>query len=263
MRRLLFFVPVFFLCLGMTAPTFREKQLKDTRVREAYRDKEKIVVKTLAGHAISRDSLNIFLRAFKTEKIIEVWAKNSSDTAFCLVRELPICDLSGDVGPKRRSRDLQVPEGFYHIDGLNPYSKYYLSMKINYPNASDSVRGVRGHLGSQIFIHGACISSGCLAITNERIKELFVYCIEAYNSGQKEIGITIFPTRLDDKNYSWLNTRYGKYKDCISLWADLKKSRDLFEKYRVPPAVKFLPDGKHEVNRSMIGAECIIAPARL
>jgi murein L,D-transpeptidase YafK len=256
MRILLLIVPFWFLSLGMTSPSFRVKQLSNTRVREAYAEKEKMVVKSLVAHSISRDSLRIFLRGFKTEKKIEVWARNIRDSAFVLVRELPICDLSGDVGPKRRSRDLQVPEGFYHIDGLNPYSKYYLSMKVNYPNASDSVRGVRRHLGSQIFIHGACISSGCLAITNERIKELFVYCIEAYNSGQEEIGITIFPARMDDSTYAWLNTRYSKYKDCISLWVDLKKSWDLFERYRVPPTVRFLPDGTHEVNRSLLGLEC-------
>ena len=178
-----------------------------------------------------------------------MWAKNICDSAYILVREFPICDLSGYVGPKRRSHDQQVPEGFYHIDGLNPYSKYYLSMKINYPNASDSLRGVRRHLGGQIFIHGSCISSGCLAITNDRIKELFVYCVEAYNSGQEEIGITIFPAQLTDSTYEDLTYRYSRYKEMTSLWSDLKKSYDLFEKYRIPPTVKFLPDGAHEVNR--------------
>ena len=239
-----------FFCIGMTVPSFREKQLKNTRVREAYVDKEKMVAKTLAEHAISRENLRIYLRAFKNEKKIEVWAKNNCDTVYMLIRELPICDISGDVGPKRRSHDLQVPEGFYHIDGLNPYSKYYLSMKVNYPNASDSIRGVRRHLGSQIFIHGSCISSGCLAITNDRIKELFVYCIEAYNSGQEQIDITIFPARLNDDGFAYLNQRYSRYKDCISLWADLKKSWDLFEQYKVPPSVKFLPNGKHELIKN-------------
>ena len=219
-----------------------------TRVREAYNDKGKIVYKNLTGHSIVRDSMRIYLRAFKTEKIIEVWAKNISDSAFVLVRELPICDMSGSVGPKRRYRDLQVPEGFYKISELNPFSKYYLSMEINYPNASDSIRGVRGHLGNHIFIHGSCISSGCLAITNDRIKELFVYCIEAYNSGQEEIGMTIYPARLNDANYSGLISNFSKDKDKISLWADLKESHDRFNRTRMQPNVRFLPDGTHQVN---------------
>ena len=248
MRLLIFIFPLFFLTFEKSAPSFREKQMNFTRVREAYAGNEKTVVKTLAGHSISRDSLRIYLRAFKTEKVIEVWAKNISDPAFVQVKKFPICEISGYIGPKRRYGDLQVPEGFYHISGLNPYSKYYLSMEINYPNASDSIRGVRGHLGNLIFIHGGCESSGCIAITNEKISELYVYCIEAYNSGQEKIELTIFPSVLSDSAYSVLKTSYAKDKDKISLWADLKKSYNIFEKSKVPPVVKFLPDGKHEVN---------------
>ncbi len=233
---------------AMSSPSFRETQMNFTRVREAYSYKEKIVDKTLAGYSISHDSLRIYLRAFKTEKIIELWAKNIKDSIFILVKEFPICDLSGFEGPKRRYRDLQVPEGFYHISKLNPYSKYYLSMEINYPNASDSIRGVHGHLGNQIYIHGSCISSGCLAMTDDRIRELFVYCIEAYNSGQKEIALNIYPARLTDENYSGLISDYKKDKDKLSLWADLKRSYDLFTQLRVQPKVKFLPDGTHEVK---------------
>lgn len=219
-----------------------------TRVREAFFDKEKVVLKNLAGHSISRDSLRIYLRVFKTEKIVELWAKNTSDSVFVNIREFPICDISGSIGPKRRIRDLQVPEGFYHISDLNPYSRYYLSMQINYPNPSDSIRGVHGHLGNLIFIHGECLSSGCIAITNDKIKELFVYCIEAYNSGQEKIEMTIFPARLDDNIYSGLKSGYSKNRDKISLWADLKRSYDLFNQTKVPPTVKYLPNGTHEVN---------------
>ncbi len=248
MRLLLLLFSLFFLSSGMTSDSFREKQMKYTRVKEAYAAKGKIVDKTLSGHSISRDSLRIYLRAFKTEKKIELWAKNISDSVFVQIREFPICELSGSVGPKRRYRDLQVPEGFYHISDLNPFSRYYLSMEINYPNASDSIMGVKGHLGNEIFIHGSCISSGCLAMTDDRIRELYVYCIEAYNSGQKEIGLTIFPAMLNDARYSGLIAGYSSNKDKISLWADLKKSYDLFNRTRVQPTVKFLSDGTHEVK---------------
>ena len=233
---------------GMCSPSFREKQMNYTRVREAYTCKERIVNQNLAVYSISRDSLRIYLRAFKAEKIIELWAKNICDSVFVQIKEFSICDISGFEGPKRRYRDLQVPEGFYHISELNPYSKYYLSMAINYPNASDSIRGVHGHLGNQIYIHGSCITSGCLAMTDDRIRELFVYCIEAYNSGQDEIAMTIYPARLTDENYSGLISEYRKDKDKISLWGDLKKSFDQFNRKKVQPKVKFLHDGTHEVN---------------
>ena len=121
-------------------------------------------------------------------------------------------------------------------------------MKINYPNASDCIRGVKGRLGNMIYIHGGCESSGCIAIADDKIKELFVYCIEAYYSGQKEISTTIFPAHLNDSNYARLTSGYSKNKDKISLWADLKKSYDSFNLKKVPASVKFFPDGTHEVN---------------
>ena len=248
MRLLILFFSLFLAHSGTISPNFREKQLAYTRVREAYAEKEKIVNKTLAGKSISSDSLRIYLRVFKTEKKVELWAKNFSDPEFVQIKDFPICEISGNIGPKRRSGDLQVPEGFYRISDLNPFSKYYLSMQINYPNASDSIRGVKGHLGNLIFIHGACESSGCIAITDDKIKELYVYCIEAYNSGQENIEMTIFPARLENKTYSGLTTAYSKDKDKIRLWADLKKSYDLFNLKKIPPTVKFLPDGMHEVN---------------
>lgn len=230
--------------------TFREKQLKYTRVREAYSTKEKSVIKTLSDRSLSRDSLRIYLRAFKTEKKIEVWGKNICDSTYTMIKEIPMCEISGDIGPKRRSYDLQVPEGFYYINELNPYSKYYLSMKINYPNASDSIRGVKGRLGNLIYIHGGCESSGCISVNDEKIKELFVYCIEAYNAGQEKVEIAIYPAKLEDKTYNRLITGYSKNKDKVSLWADLKKSYDLFNLKKVPPTVKYLPDGKHEISFS-------------
>ncbi len=248
MKYLILLFSLFLLNSGTPPETFRDKQKNYTRVREAYTNKEKAVTKTLTEHGISRDSLQIYLRAFKTEKKVEVWAKNICDSVFCLVKEFPICEISGEIGPKRRSHDLQVPEGFYRINELNPYSKYYLSMRINYPNASDSIRGVKGRLGNLIYIHGGCESSGCISIADDKIKELFVYCIEAYNAGQKEINIAIYPARLEDKTYARLTTGYSKNKDKISLWADLKKSYDLFNRKKVPPTIKFLPDGTHEVN---------------
>ena len=83
------------LSSAMSSPSFKEKQLNYTRVREAYTCKEKIVDKTLADHAILRDSLRIYLRAFKAEKVIELWAKNIRDSIFVPVKEFSICDISG------------------------------------------------------------------------------------------------------------------------------------------------------------------------
>lgn len=233
---------------GRSVIPVKLKQLNYARVQEAYSDKEQLVIRNLKNHSISTDSLRIFLQAFKAERLVRVWARQVSDSVFVPVRDFPICDLSGSVGPKRRYRDLQVPEGFYRIIGLNPFSKYFLSVQINYPNASDSILGVKGHLGNEIFIHGECVSSGCLAIGNEQIKELYIYLLEALNCGQEEIELSIFPALLNDENFNRLKGKYCRDQDKLALWSDLKKGYDLFEKYKVPPVVKFCSDGSHLVT---------------
>jgi murein L,D-transpeptidase YafK len=228
MKYLFILLALLFVKPETTTKSFRDQQKNYTRVLEAYGSKEKSIAKNLAGHGIQRDSMALYK----------------------LVKEMPICEISGEIGPKRRSQDLQVPEGFYYICELNPYSKYYLSMKINYPNASDSIRGVKGKLGNLIYIHGGCQSSGCISVDDEKIKELYVYCIEAYNSGQKKIPVTIYPAKLEDSKFARLNSAYSKNKDKISLWTDLKKSYDLFKLMKVPPTVKYMSDGTHEISIS-------------
>ena len=115
------------------------------------------------------------LIAFKHERALEVWAQQ--DTAWHFVHAYPILSASGKPGPKLREGDLQVPEGFYRIEGLNPNSSYHLSMKLDYPNTFDrqmAKQDGRTNLGGDIFIHGKEVSIGCIAIGDEAIEELFV-----------------------------------------------------------------------------------------
>ena len=81
------------------------------RVREVYVEKIDILKSLLSDKNIDTSSLNIFIRAFKTEKKLEVWGKNSTDEKYQLITSYDICKKSGDLGPKRREGDYQVPEG--------------------------------------------------------------------------------------------------------------------------------------------------------
>ena len=117
--------------------SFKATQKRYPRVRQAYAEKYNAIEMLLAEESLNSSGLRIYLRAFKTERKLEVWAKNSSDTIYKLLKQYDICNTSGNVGPKRRRGDLQIPEGFYHIDRFNPYSNFYLSLGLNYPNSSD------------------------------------------------------------------------------------------------------------------------------
>ena len=237
-----------FILFAFSIHGFKEEQLKYSRVRQAYQEKDTLINKSLSEKKLQRDAFQLYIRAFKAEKELEIWAKNDSSLTFTLLKTIAICDTSGQLGPKRQRGDLQIPEGFYHINRFNPYSNFHLSLGINYPNASDKVLGNKSKLGGDIFIHGDCVTIGCLPLTNDLIKEVYIYCVEAKNNGQTNIPVSIFPTRLNDANFNLLKEKYAKDTDKLNLWEDLKKGYDLFNTYRQLPSIKFLPSGRHEVK---------------
>ncbi len=246
MVRIIYLLLIFLF--SATTDSFKVDQLRYARVRESYEEKESKLIKLLHDNSINRNKLRIYLRAFKEEKKIELWAKNSTDSKYKLIKEYKICRISGKLGPKREQGDKQIPEGFYHIDRFNPYSNFYLSLGINYPNKSDKILGVKNNLGGDIFIHGSCVTIGCLPITNDRIKELYIFCIEAKNSGQNTIPVTIFPTELTESNFKKLGHKNSENADNLNLWADLKKGYDIFNETNKLPTIGFLDTGRHTVK---------------
>lgn len=249
-KRLSSFIIILFslMFMNLNITSFKTDQQKNSRVKQAYKEKGEIVKSVLKSKNIDINKLKIYLRVFKTEKTIELWGQNSGDKQFKLIKTFDICASSGSVGPKRQMGDGQVPEGFYYIDRFNPWSNFYLSLGINYPNKSDKILGVKGRLGGDIFIHGNCVTIGCMPITDDKIKELYIYCVEAKNNGQTKIPVTIFPEKLTDKNFNTLKQKYSDDNDKINLWTDLKKAFDLFEKQKNLPKIVFLNNGRHTVN---------------
>jgi murein L,D-transpeptidase YafK len=225
--------------------TFKEDQLQYPRVRTAYAEKEKMVRGYFAQKDIPYPPKGIFLRVFKLDRMVELWAKTSDEGKYALVKTYKVCYSSGVLGPKRRQNDGQVPEGFYVVDQFNPQSEYYLSLRLNYPNLSDKILGVKGKLGEDVFMHGNCVSIGCIPITDDCIKEVYLIAVEARNSGQELIPIEVFPTRMDEAGIGKLSSLYGKDLSVWGFWSNLKEGYDLFEKRHVPPNVTVAGDGRY------------------
>jgi len=189
---------------------------------------------------IDSSNYELFLRAFKKEKILEVWAKNSSGSKFKKIQVYNFCTTSGDLGPKRQEGDLQIPEGCYWIDRFNPNSNFHLSLGLNYPNDSDRILGHPQQPGSDIFIHGGCASVGCIPITNPKIEELYTLAEEAQKLGQQKIQVHVFPSKEMDvliKN----NTEH------ISFWKNLLPIFNHFETQKQLPKVWIKPDGSYAI----------------
>jgi murein L,D-transpeptidase YafK len=229
-------------CLQGTG--FKAEQLQYERVKKAYEEKYKSFAALLQGKDIAVNELEIIIRAYKSEGILELWGKEKDKTEFTLIKEYPVCAPSGHEGPKRRQGDYQVPEGFYRLEHFNPWSSFYLSFSINYPNESDLILGDRHHPGGNICIHGNCVTIGCIPLTDEGIKELYVAAVEAKNNGQSQIRVTIFPCRLEDATLKALQNRWADNPDYLNLWTDMKTEYDYFKQHHRTLSVSVQPNGR-------------------
>lgn len=232
--------------LIMMVTGFRDQQMMYPRVRDAYALKEEQVWSLLHAQGIERGPFHLFLRAFKDEQTLEVWATEKVDSPYALILTLHFCQTSGKLGPKRKEGDLQIPEGVYFIDRFNPKSNFHLALGLNYPNRSDRVLGDPQQPGSDIFIHGDCVTTGCIPLTDDKIRLLYVMAVEARESGQEHIPVHIFPARLAPGVPEKLSM--GNLKRHLAFWKGLQPVYEHFETKRIPPVVLITASGAYEKN---------------
>jgi len=172
----------------------------------------------------------IFIRIFKEESELEVW-KARDDGHYYHFKTYPICNWSGDLGPKLEAGDRQAPEGFYNISSgqLNPNSNYYLSFNVGFPNAYDRAFG---RTGSAVMVHGNCKSAGCYAMTDALVEEIYGMVRDAIAGGEKQIPLHAFPFRMTPEN---MKRHQGAA--WMAFWKQLKQGYDYFETTRQPPSV--------------------------
>lgn len=232
-------------CKSIEAGSFIDKQQKYPRVRAAMSEKDGLLRKRFEDKGLIYPPKNLFIRVFKQEKVLEVWTLSESDGIFKKAHDFPICRTSGSLGPKRREGDLQIPEGFYYIDRFNPKSNFYLSLGINYPNRSDQILGKKGDLGGDIFLHGGCVTIGCIPITDEYIKEVYLLAVHAKSNGQAKIPVHIFPSKLDRLTMSQLMKKADTDVNLVRFWENLQIGYQWFEKHRNLPKISVNSDGKY------------------
>jgi murein L,D-transpeptidase YafK len=187
-------------------------------------------VALMSQKGMSKDG-PILVRIFKKEAELEVW-KQASNGQYALLRTLPICRWSGQLGPKVREGDRQAPEGFYTVtpELMNPNSSYYLSFNMGFPNQFDRAHG---RTGSHLMVHGSCTSRGCYAMTDEAISEVYALAREAFNGGQRGFQVQAFPFRMTAENMATV-----RYDRNIGFWRNLKEGYDHFEVTRAEPRVE-------------------------
>jgi murein L,D-transpeptidase YafK len=172
----------------------------------------------------------IILRIFKEEAELEVWKQDTSGH-FQILKTYPICRWSGDLGPKLHEGDRQAPEGFYTItpELLNPNSNYYLAINTGFPNSFDKAND---RDGSFLMIHGDCWSSGCYAMTDEQMDEIYSLARDSL-AGRPSFQVQAYPFRLTPANLARHRTNPN-----MPFWMMLKVGNDHFEATHLEPEVE-------------------------
>ncbi len=71
---------------------------------------------------------------------------------------------------------------------------------------SDSLRP-----GRDIYIHGSCVSIGCIPLTDQQIEELYIIASYAKANGQDFIPVHVFPVKYNiKKSLEYLNSTTKK-----------------------------------------------------
>ncbi|RYG25063.1 MAG: hypothetical protein EOO01_42960 [Chitinophagaceae bacterium] len=219
MRTISLFLSVFFAINITMAQSFAEQQKKFPRVQQAYVAKWE-TVKALIAAKVDDGKFELVLNAYKHEQILEIWIKGHMDNPHQLLKTYPFCANSGTLGPKLQEGDLQIPEGNYFINVFNPMSSFHLSLGLNYPNRVDKVRSGSLPPGTDIYLHGGCATVGCISITDNFIKELYILAVEATNSGQRKIPVNIYPFRMTASNLTKFTRSYPMHQ---KFWSNLQR----------------------------------------
>jgi hypothetical protein len=199
---------VLFIILSINSHSMAPKLNWDNAIDKAVKRYglrvEPQLIKFFNKADISYPPNEIALLAFKSERKVELWAKDSNKS-WTHIHSYPLTGFSGRLGPKLRVNDKQIPEGVYKLVNFNPFSSMHLSMMINYPNNFDKEKGYldgRRDLGNNIFIHGKNLSVGCLAIGDLAIDQLFIL---SRRVGLKNTKVIIAPNDLRNKKPSTSN----------------------------------------------------------
>lgn len=218
--------------------TFVDYQKSYSRVASAMRSKEDTLKRQFEKAGLAWPAKQIYIRSFKYDSQLEVWVKNTTNSAFKLFKTYKVCAMAGSIGPKRMEGDYQVPEGFYYINEFNPNSSYHLSLGINYPNPSDRVLSDLIKPGGDIFIHGNCVTVGCIPLQNEQIEELYIIAAMAKAQGQDFIPVHIFPIRYNNRrSFEYLARTTKDNQDLQRFAIKIKEVFDYFEEKKKLPLI--------------------------
>lgn len=208
------------------------------RVDEAFAKKEAELQAAFEAKGLVWPAKYMYIRSFKYDSRLEVWVKDKATDAYKPFKSYRVCALAGSLGPKRIEGDYQVPEGHYYINSFKPNSQYHLALGVNYPNASDRILSDKKRPGGEIYIHGSCVTVGCIPLTDPLIEELYVLAASTRAAGQDFIPLHVFPVRFkSEKSKEAIDDFLRNRPDYTPLAAHLEKVYYYFEEKKQLPTI--------------------------
>ena len=210
--------------------------------------KEGVLREEFAKKGLIWPAKEIYIRSFKYDSQLEVWARNSDNEPFKLFKTYKVCVMAGTIGPKRIEGDYQVPEGVYYISRFNPRSEYHLSLKLNYPNESDKLLSDKVKPGGGIYIHGNCVSVGCIPLQNDQVDEVYLMATAARLNGQNYIPVHVFPVRFDNEESLSYYTKFTfNNVELQHFTSNIKPIYDYFETHHELPLIGIDLQGDYNI----------------
>ncbi len=192
---------------------------------------------------------DMYVRSFKYDRQLEVWIRETPEKPYTLFKTYRVCMQSGTMGPKRMQGDYQVPEGFYYINEFNPNSNYHLALGLNYPNSSDRILSDENRPGGDIYIHGNCVSTGCIPISDGPIEELYVLASYVRDAGMEFIPVHVFPIKYNVRKSSEYLALLTKENQLLQDFAiNLKRAYDYFEEKKEVPLILVNKKGQYIIQ---------------
>jgi len=229
--------------------SYASLKVSSTKAVGAFSKVEDSLRKQFETKKINWPPQQVYVRSFKYDRQVEVWVKGKTEEPFKLFKTYRMCMQSGTLGPKRMEGDYQMPEGFYYINEFKPYSNFHLALGINYPNASDKVLSDARRPGGDIYIHGGCVSTGCIAISDQPIEELYVLSSNAKEQGQDFIPVHVFPVKYSvKKSFEYLAQATKENQQLQKFAITLKAAYDQFEEKKQLPLILVNKKGEYIVN---------------
>jgi murein L,D-transpeptidase YafK len=237
---------------AVSAYSFIDYQRSFPVFSEALKRKEDTLMRQFADKKLEWPVKYMYIRSFKYDSQLEVWVKQEKKDAYKLFKTYKVCAMAGTLGPKRMQGDYQVPEGFYYINEFNPKSAFHLSLGLNYPNNSDKLLSDSSQPGGDIYIHGSCVTTGCIPIKDENIEELYILSSHAKSNGQDFIPVHIYPVVFKNaRSVDYLNKFLKDFPEYNTLNQRMKQVYYYFEKNKSLPVIMTNTNGEYVLGEDI------------